>query len=373
MTQDELKQAVARAALDYVVEGKLVGVGTGSTARLFIEALAGMKDRITGAVASSEDTQRRLEGHGIKVFDLNDITELPVYIDGADEINVEMHMIKGGGGALTREKIVSAVAKKFVCIVDGSKLVEVLGTFPLPVEVIPMARAHVARELSRLGGIPVLREGPFRPQTPAGSPSLGQSYRLDPPHSHPRRLPVTVAHAPVRRLGRGEPLSPGLPGQPEILRRQVRHCPHQPGIHRPPCLPLGLARHTGPFLPVKSRSISVAGIRSTRLLSRTATIFFRKIIDRTRSTEQESMSAHSRRVYASLGLSTFIWPLVLIYRASRVVGWHTAGAAGRFSGPHARPPKDASGSRQVFVRLQQFPQILGFSGCLSACHAAALV
>ena len=159
MTQDELKQAVARAALDYVVEGKLVGVGTGSTARLFIEALAGMKDRITGAVASSEDTQRRLEGHGIKVFDLNDITELPVYIDGADEINVEMHMIKGGGGALTREKIVSAVAKKFVCIVDGSKLVEVLGKFPLPVEVIPMARAHVARELSRLDGIPVVREG----------------------------------------------------------------------------------------------------------------------------------------------------------------------------------------------------------------------
>ena len=104
MTQDELKQAVARAALDYVVEGKLVGVGTGSTARLFIEALAGMKDRIAGAVASSEDTKRRLEGHGIKVFDLNDVTELPVYIDGADEINVEMHMIKGGGGALTRRE-----------------------------------------------------------------------------------------------------------------------------------------------------------------------------------------------------------------------------------------------------------------------------
>ncbi len=159
MTQDELKQAVALAALDYVVEGKLVGVGTGSTARLFIEALAGMKDRIAGAVASSEDTQRRLEGHGIKVFDLNDITELPVYIDGADEINVEMHMVKGGGGALTREKIVSAVASKFICIVDGSKLVEVLGKFPLPVEVIPMARTHVARELSLLGGIPVVREG----------------------------------------------------------------------------------------------------------------------------------------------------------------------------------------------------------------------
>jgi ribose 5-phosphate isomerase A len=159
MTQDELKQAVAEAALAYVVEGKIVGVGTGSTARLFIEALATMKDRIAGAVASSEDTKRRLEGHGIKVFDLNDVTEIPVYIDGADEITPEMHMIKGGGGALTREKIVSAVAQKFVCIADGSKLVDVLGKFPLPVEVIPMASAYVARELTRLGGTPVLREG----------------------------------------------------------------------------------------------------------------------------------------------------------------------------------------------------------------------
>ena len=159
MTQDELKQAVANAALAYVVEGKIVGVGTGSTARLFIEALAGMKDRIAGAVASSEDTKRRLEGHGIKVFDLNDVTDIPVYIDGADEITPEMHMIKGGGGALTREKIVSAVAQKFICIADGSKLVDVLGRFPLPVEVIPMASAYVARELTRLGGTPVLREG----------------------------------------------------------------------------------------------------------------------------------------------------------------------------------------------------------------------
>ena len=159
MTQDELKHAVARAALDYVVEGQLVGVGTGSTARLFIEALAEMKDRIAGAVASSEDTRQRLEGHGIKVFDLNEVTDIPVYIDGADEINVEMHMIKGGGGALTREKIVSAVAKKLVCIVDDTKLVEILGKFPLPVEVIPMARAYVTRELAKLGGTPVLREG----------------------------------------------------------------------------------------------------------------------------------------------------------------------------------------------------------------------
>ena len=159
MTQDELKQAVARAALDYVVEGQMVGVGTGSTARLFIEALAEIKHKISGAVASSEDTKMRLERHGIKVFDLNDVTDLPVYIDGADEINAEMHMIKGGGGALTREKIVSAVAKKFVCIVDGSKLVPVLGDFALPVEVIPMARALVTRELTRIGGTPVLRQG----------------------------------------------------------------------------------------------------------------------------------------------------------------------------------------------------------------------
>ena len=157
MTQDELKQAVARSALDHVVEGQLVGVGTGSTARLFIDALAQMKDRIAGAVASSEDTRQRLEAHGIKVFELEEVTDLPVYIDGADEINAEMHMIKGGGGALTREKIVAAVARKFVCIVDSSKFVEVLGTYPLPVEVIPMASAYVARELAKLGGTPVLR------------------------------------------------------------------------------------------------------------------------------------------------------------------------------------------------------------------------
>lgn len=159
MTQDEMKRAVARAALEYVVEGGVIGVGTGSTARLFIEDLAGMKDRILGAVASSEDTKRRLEGHGIKVFELDEIADLPVYIDGADEITPAMHMIKGGGGALTREKIVSAVARKFVCIVDGTKLVNRLGCFPLPVEVIPMAGAYVARELARLGGTPVVRAG----------------------------------------------------------------------------------------------------------------------------------------------------------------------------------------------------------------------
>ena len=159
MNQEELKQAVAEAALAYVEEGKVIGVGTGSTARLFIEALARIKGRIAGAVASSEDTRRRLEGHGIRVFDLNEVSDLPVYIDGADEITPEMHMIKGGGGALTREKIVSAVARKFVCIVDGSKLVDVLGRFPLPVEVIPMARAHVTRQFLALGGQPTVREG----------------------------------------------------------------------------------------------------------------------------------------------------------------------------------------------------------------------
>lgn len=157
MTQDELKQAVARAALAYVPVGRIIGVGTGSTARLFIEVLAEMKDKIVGAVASSEDSRQRLEAHGIKVFDLNDVTDLPIYIDGADEINAQMHMVKGGGRALTREKIVSAVAQQFICIADESKRVDVLGQFPLPIEVIPMARAYVARELSNMGGTPLLR------------------------------------------------------------------------------------------------------------------------------------------------------------------------------------------------------------------------
>jgi ribose 5-phosphate isomerase A len=154
-----MKQAAARAALHYVVEGRIVGVGTGSTASLFIDELAGVKNRVAGAVASSEDTKKRLEGHGIEVFDLNEITDLPVYIDGADEITPAMHMIKGGGGALTREKIVSAVAGKFVCIVDGTKLVDTLGHFALPVEVIPMASTYVAREIAKLGGVAVARAG----------------------------------------------------------------------------------------------------------------------------------------------------------------------------------------------------------------------
>jgi ribose 5-phosphate isomerase A len=163
MTQDELKQAVGQAAADYVMQHvpdhSLIGVGTGSTANCFIDALAPFKARIAGAVASSEATRQRLEGHGIRVVDLNEVETLPIYVDGADEIDPDLHMIKGGGGALTREKIVAAVAKTFVCIADASKRVPVMGAFPLPVEVIPMARAHVARELARLGGRPQLREG----------------------------------------------------------------------------------------------------------------------------------------------------------------------------------------------------------------------
>ncbi|MBS1171458.1 MAG: ribose 5-phosphate isomerase [Proteobacteria bacterium] len=159
MTQDELKQASARAAMHYVVEGAIIGVGTGSTANYFIDELGRIKDRIRGAVASSEASAKRLAGHGIPVLDLNDVEDIPVYVDGADEITHERAMIKGGGGALTREKIVAAVAKKFVCVADETKLVARLGKFPLPVEVIPMAREYVARELKALGGKPQLRQG----------------------------------------------------------------------------------------------------------------------------------------------------------------------------------------------------------------------
>lgn len=159
MTQDELKQAVAKAAIAYVEEGTVVGVGTGSTANYFIDYLAEMKHLIEGAVASSEGTRKRLQQHGIPVFDLNAVDEIPVYVDGADETDANLCLIKGGGGALTREKIIAAVAKKFVCIADGSKKVSVLGQFPLPVEVIPMARSHVARQIVKLGGDPVYRDG----------------------------------------------------------------------------------------------------------------------------------------------------------------------------------------------------------------------
>ena len=158
MNQDELKALVAREALKHVVEDAVVGVGSGSTVNHFIDALAAIKGRIEGAVAASEASAERLRKHGIRVFDLNAVNELPVYVDGADEITEHLHMVKGGGGALTREKIVAAVAKKFVCICDASKLVGVLGKFPLPVEVIPMARSHVGRELRKLGAHPVLRE-----------------------------------------------------------------------------------------------------------------------------------------------------------------------------------------------------------------------
>ena len=157
MTQDELKQAVARAAIAYVVEGEIIGVGTGSTANFFIDELALIKDKIKGTVASSEATAARLRGHGIAVFDLNDVPEIAVYIDGADEITATGAMIMGGGAALTREKIVASVSRRFVCIADGSKLVDVMGKFALPVEVLPMARAAVMRRLAALGGQPKLR------------------------------------------------------------------------------------------------------------------------------------------------------------------------------------------------------------------------
>ena len=158
MTQDELKQAVAKAAIAYVPEDGIIGVGTGSTANFFIAELGKISHRVEAAVASSEASAKRLKDLGIRVVDLNGVGELSVYVDGADEVTRNLAMIKGGGAALTREKIVSAVAKKFVCIADRSKLVDVLGKFPLPVEVIPMARSHVARELVRLGGHPEWRE-----------------------------------------------------------------------------------------------------------------------------------------------------------------------------------------------------------------------
>jgi len=160
MTQDEMKQAVAKAAIEYVEAGTIVGVGTGSTANFFIDELAKIKHKIEGTVASSEASAERLKGHGIEVFDLNSVSEIAVYVDGADESNKFLHLVKGGGGALTREKIVAAASKKFVCIADESKLVDVMGQFPLPIEVIPMARSLVAREIiKQIGGEPVLREG----------------------------------------------------------------------------------------------------------------------------------------------------------------------------------------------------------------------
>lgn len=163
MTQDELKKAVAKAAIDYITprlnSESVIGVGTGSTANFFIDMLADLKTEFDGAVASSEATAERLKSHGIPVYDLNSAGELEFYVDGADETNERLELIKGGGAALTREKIVAAVAKTFICIADESKMVGILGAFPLPVEVIPMARSHVGREIVRLGGDPVYREG----------------------------------------------------------------------------------------------------------------------------------------------------------------------------------------------------------------------
>lgn len=163
MNQDELKKAVAKAAVDYIAprldSDSIVGVGTGSTANFFIDMLAELKNEFDGAVASSEATAERLKSHGIPVYDLNSAGELEFYVDGADETNERLELIKGGGAALTREKIVAAVAKTFICIADESKMVGVLGNFPLPVEVIPMARSHVGREIVKLGGDPVYREG----------------------------------------------------------------------------------------------------------------------------------------------------------------------------------------------------------------------
>lgn len=158
MTQDELKKAVGWAALEFVEPDCIVGVGTGSTAAHFIDALASIKHQITGAVSSSEASTAKLKQYGIPVFDSNEVDQLAIYVDGADEINPQMEMIKGGGAALTREKILAAMAKKFICIIDQSKQVDVLGNFPLPVEVIPMARSYVACELFKLGGQPIYRQ-----------------------------------------------------------------------------------------------------------------------------------------------------------------------------------------------------------------------
>ncbi|WP_413737113.1 ribose-5-phosphate isomerase RpiA [Sodalis sp. RH21] len=159
MTQDELKKAVGWSALKYVRPGTIVGVGTGSTAAHFIDALGSIRQQIEGAVSSSDASSAKLQSLGIPLLDLNSVDVLDIYVDGADEINGQMQMIKGGGAALTREKIIAAVARKFICIVDASKQVDVLGDFPLPVEVIPMARSYVARELVKLGGLPEYRQG----------------------------------------------------------------------------------------------------------------------------------------------------------------------------------------------------------------------
>ena len=159
MTPEQAKQLVAEAAIEYIEWDWVIGVGTGSTANLFIDELAKIKGQIDGAVASSEASAERLRGHGIRVMELDQVSSLPIYVDGADESTKHLHLIKGGGAALTREKIVAAASEKFVCIADDSKLVDTLGAFPLPVEVIPMAKSYIARQIVKLGGNPLLREG----------------------------------------------------------------------------------------------------------------------------------------------------------------------------------------------------------------------
>ncbi len=159
MTQDEMKRKAAEAALEYVITDEIVGVGTGSTVNHFIDVLAEIKHKIKGAVSSSEVSTERMEGYGIKVYDLNQVNGIEVYIDGADESDHYLNLIKGGGGALTREKIIAGASRKFVCIADESKLVDVMGEFPLPIEVIPMARSFIAREIVKIGGQPIYREG----------------------------------------------------------------------------------------------------------------------------------------------------------------------------------------------------------------------
>ncbi len=159
MSQDDKKKQVAKAAVSYIEDGTIVGVGTGSTVNFFIEELANIRERIVGAVSSSDASEELLKKHQIPVLSLNDVVDIPVYVDGADEATQQRHLIKGGGGALTREKIVAAVSKQFVCIIDDSKMVPMLGTFPLPLEVIPMAQAYVSREIVKLGGQPKLRDG----------------------------------------------------------------------------------------------------------------------------------------------------------------------------------------------------------------------
>ena len=212
MSQDSKKQRAAEAALEYVTAGTVIGVGTGSTVNFFIDGLARMPSRIAGAVSSSAATSQRLQSHGIPVLDLNETGELDLYIDGADEATRQLHLIKGGGAALTREKIVAAASRRFVCIADDQKLVERLGRFPLPVEVIPMARSYVARELTRLGG----------------QPRMARACRHRQRQSHPRRA-RTRHHRPRRSRNPHQPArwSRGLrPVRPATRRPAAARHPH---------------------------------------------------------------------------------------------------------------------------------------------------